>query len=99
LSLGQARAVYARCLRLTLIAHQLKADFCQQLHTSLMPYRNDHGCMIQIQYQHPTGIQAYLSLPAAWRVLPENRLLFDLQNYLGKEGVELIYSPSGGVQT
>jgi DNA polymerase-3 subunit alpha len=58
-----------------------------KLRTILEPYQGG-SCPVQIHYVHPDA-KVDLTLGAQWYVTPQDELLYDLQQLLGKPQVDL----------
>ncbi|MGS2721977.1 DNA polymerase III subunit alpha [Paraglaciecola aestuariivivens] len=87
MDLVQAREKNAKGLQI-----QLESSWCNQatvakLQTILEPYQGG-SCPVQIHYVHPDA-KVDLRLGAQWYVTPQDELLYDLQQLLGKPQVGL----------
>lgn len=86
-SIGEARARFARCLKLKL-NHEIDSSLISSLQTLLKAHQG--GCVVQINYSNPKA-SAVLSLSPQWRVLPSDDLLVLLSDLLGSERVTMDY--------
>ncbi len=89
MSLAQARLEGVSGLRLKLDAEKLPANFADLLKQSLQPYRQG-TCPVYIEYQRPEA-KASMRLGRDWCILPEDQLVNDLVQTLGRANVELLY--------
>lgn len=89
MDISDARARYARGLRLKMVADQLDTQFFQRFTEIMQPHRAGI-CPVQVCYRKP-GVQAALQLGTEWRVTPSDQLLDDLKMLLGKQNVDLIF--------
>ncbi len=94
LTLAEARGRYARMLLLSLNGSSNGAT-AGRLRTLLSPYRSteragDGACPVRLYYRNAEA-ETELSLPDAWRVRLDDRLLEELDDWLTAENVRLIY--------
>jgi len=89
LNLDTARSEYARRLRLTLDASLFGNGLVNHLADTLTPFR-DGQCPVWVDYHRP-GARAELTLGAAWKVRPEERLLRELRQLVGQQAVRVEY--------
>ena len=89
MDISDARARYARGLRLNLEQKQIDERFFQRFAEIMQPHRAGI-CPVQVCYRKP-GVQAALQLGTEWRVTPTDQLLDDLHVLLGKQNVDLIF--------
>jgi DNA polymerase-3 subunit alpha len=90
LTLTEARGRYARVLKLSLNG-QTNSGTAGRLRTLLSPYRSTDGaCPVRIRYRNADA-ETELTLPDAWRVRLDDRLLEELDDWLTAENVRLIY--------
>ena len=89
MDISDARARYARGLRLNLEQKQIDERFFQRFAEIMQPHRAGI-CPVQVCYRKP-GVQAALHLGTEWRVTPTDQLLDDLRMLLGKQNVDLIF--------
>jgi len=88
-TLAQARLEKAKALRLHVTGDQCPDTFANQLLASLAPYKQGQ-CPVLIEYQRP-GAKASLRLGKDWCISPEDELVANLKEVLGKQNVELLY--------
>ncbi|MRR52004.1 MAG: DNA polymerase III subunit alpha, partial [Rhodocyclaceae bacterium] len=88
LTLGEARARFAKVLKLSLNGGS-GMESAEQLRALLTPYRNG-SCPVRLCYRN-AGAQADLQLPESWRVRLDDALLAGLQDWLKPENVEVVY--------
>ena len=89
MDISDARARYARGLRLNVAQNQIDERFFPRLGEIMQPHRAGI-CPVQVCYRTP-GVQASLQLGTEWRVTPTDQLLDDLHVLLGKQNVDLIF--------
>jgi DNA polymerase-3 subunit alpha len=90
LTLAEARGRYARVLKLSLNGSS-NSGTAGRLRTLLSPYRSTDGaCPVRIHYRNADA-ETELTLPDAWRVRLDDRLLEELDDWLTRENVKLIY--------
>jgi DNA polymerase-3 subunit alpha len=90
LTLAEARGRYARVLKLSLNG-QTTSETAGRLRTLLSPYRSSDGaCPVRIRYRNADA-ETELTLPDAWRVRLDDRLLEELDDWLTPENVSVIY--------
>ncbi len=96
LTLGEARARFARRLLITLQAEQVQrsgvAAAVNQLHALLEPFRAGEtgGCRVSVRYRMPQA-EGDLVFGPQWKVRPEEELLMSLREWVGTGGVEIEY--------
>ena len=90
LDLDEARAEYARQLRLRLDARQCEAGALRQLAQILGEHRGDGRCAVGVDY---CGDRAWVELVFGpnWRVRPSEALLKRLRDLVGAKAVQLRY--------
>ena len=89
MDIADARARYARGIRLKLNQQQIDGRFFQRFAEIMQPHRAGI-CPVQVCYR-TTGVQASLQLGTEWRVTPTDQLLDELRMLLGKQSVDLIF--------
>ena len=89
MDISDARARYARGLRIHVTKNQIDERFFPRLSEIMQPHRAGI-CPVQVCYCAP-GVQASLQLGTEWRVTPTDQLLDDLCMLLGKQNVSLIF--------
>ena len=89
MEIADARARYARGIRLSVEKTQITGDFFQRFSEIMQPWRAG-VCPVQVCYRKP-GVQASLQLGTEWRVTPTDQLLDDLRMLLGKQSVDLMF--------
>ena len=93
LSLGDARARFARALRVSLNGEVSEAGGAiaavDRLHALLKPY-HEGSCPIRIRYRNASA-EAELPLGEGWKVRPEDALLDSLREWLSGDAVEMVY--------
>ncbi|MFC3914907.1 DNA polymerase III subunit alpha [Pseudaeromonas sharmana] len=89
MEIADARARYARGIRLQLHHEQIDGRFFQRFAEIMQPHRAGI-CPVQVCYRK-TGVQASLQLGTEWRVTPTDQLLDELRMLLGKQSVDLIF--------
>ena len=87
-TLGEARARYAKALRLSLNGGS-RAETAERLKMLLAPYR-DGGCPVRLFYRNAEA-QAEIPLPDAWRVRLDDALLASLGDWLSSDNVKVDY--------
>jgi DNA polymerase-3 subunit alpha len=85
----QARATFARHLRLTLEARRHRADVVAELAAALEPYRQGE-CQVRVDYRSGQA-QACMTLGPGWRVTPSDELIGRLRELAGSENVSMVY--------
>jgi DNA polymerase-3 subunit alpha len=92
--LAQARARFARLMRLSLNGEAQGAAGAARLKKLLEPYRakaaNGGACPVEIRYCNGQA-SVEMKLPEQWRVSPDERLLNELRGWLKPENVEVVY--------
>ncbi len=86
----EARAEYARRLRLRLDAAQCAAGALRQLASILAEHRAESRCAVWIDYAGPQA-RVELALGQNWRVRPSEALLKQLRELAGADRVALCY--------
>ncbi len=90
MDLGQAREKFARGLSVSIQESQIDGRFFERFSQILEPHRG--GVVpIYVYYQRPEA-RAMLSLGVEWRVTPNDELIDELQQLLGKHQVELEFN-------
>jgi len=89
LTLGEARARFARVLKLSLNGNIDQGD-ARKLQSVLAPYRNG-GCPVRLSYRNGQA-EAEIPLPEGWRVRLDDALLSALGDWLKPENVRVVYS-------
>ncbi len=81
------REQYAKSLKLTLRQEQLEGKGLQQLTSTLEPFKQG-TCPLRIRYVRP-DLQANYQVSTEWYITPTDELLYELQQQLGTNSVEL----------
>ena len=89
LTLGEARARFAKVLRLSMNGGT-RADDARKLQAILAPYRNG-ACPVRLAYRNGDA-EAEIPLPENWRVKLDDALLATLGEWLTPSNVKVIYS-------
>ncbi|MDR1661113.1 MAG: DNA polymerase III subunit alpha [Azoarcus sp.] len=92
LTLGEARARFARALSLRLEPRDLDGKAgaaCERLAALLAPFREGE-CPLRISYRN-TRAEGDLALGKGWRVRPDDALLENLRAWLPAGAVEVLY--------
>ncbi|MEP1871353.1 MAG: DNA polymerase III subunit alpha [Paraglaciecola sp.] len=87
MDLVQAREKNAKCLQLQMQSSWCNSSTVGKLQTIFQPYQGG-SCPVQVHYVHPDA-KADLTLGAQWYVTPQDELIYDLQQLLGKPQVNL----------
>lgn len=87
MDLVQAREKNAKGLQVHLESSWCNVSTVDKLQTILQPYQGG-SCPVKVHYVHPDA-KVDLTLGAQWYVTPEDELLYDLQQLLGKPQVGL----------
>ncbi len=88
--IDQARALFAKRIRLRLSADAIEKGFAKRLAQLLAPYQGGN-CPVFVQYDHGKG-KALLPLGSNWCITPQDNLLQALRNLLpGEKTVQLEY--------
>jgi len=91
LTLGEARARFAKALRLSMNGGTRAGD-AHRLQTILAPYRRTGGaCPVRLCYRNQDA-ETELTLPENWRVTLDDALLASLNEWLTPANVKVIYS-------
>jgi DNA polymerase-3 subunit alpha len=91
LTLGEARARFAKALRLSMNGGTRAGD-AQRLQTILAPYRRATGaCPVRLSYRNGEA-ETELTLPENWRVTLDDALLASLNEWLTPANVKVVYS-------
>jgi DNA polymerase-3 subunit alpha len=91
LTLGEARARFAKALRLSMNGGTRAGD-AQRLQTILAPYRRAAGaCPVRLSYRNGEA-ETELTLPENWRVTLDDALLASLNEWLTPANVKVVYS-------
>ena len=88
-TLGEARARFAKALRLSLNGGS-RAETAARLKDLLTPYRSG-GCPVRLTYRN-SDAEAELALPDDWRVRLDDALLESLTGWLSADNVRVVYS-------
>ena len=91
LSLGEARARFAKCLRVSLNGHARAggAAAAQKLRDLLEPFRNG-ATPVRLKYRNGVA-ECELGLSEAWRVRLDEPLIDGLAEWLSADNVEVVY--------
>jgi DNA polymerase-3 subunit alpha len=91
LTLGEARARFAKALRLSMNGGTRNGD-AQRLQSILAPYRRAGGaCPVRLCYTNSQATTE-IALPENWRVTLDDALLASLKDWLTPDNVKVIYS-------
>ncbi len=90
LDLGSAREKFTRGLSISLLEQQIDERFYQRFTEILTPHK-DGTVPVNIYYQRADA-RAKLTLGTQWRVTPNDALLEELQQLLGRDQVELEFN-------
>ncbi|SEG61299.1 DNA polymerase III subunit alpha [Vibrio hangzhouensis] len=90
LDLGSAREKFTRGLSISLLEQQIDERFYQRFTEILTPHKAG-TVPVNIYYQRADA-RAKLTLGTEWRVTPNDALLEELQQLLGKDQVELEFN-------
>ncbi|MBY6199309.1 DNA polymerase III subunit alpha [Vibrio hangzhouensis] len=90
LDLGSAREKFTRALSISLLEQQIDERFYQRFTEILTPHKAG-TVPVNIYYQRADA-RAKLTLGTEWRVTPNDALLEELQQLLGKDQVELEFN-------
>ncbi|USD61081.1 DNA polymerase III subunit alpha [Vibrio sp. SCSIO 43140] len=90
LDLGSAREKFTRGLSISLLEQQIDERFYQRFMEILTPHKAG-TVPVNIYYQR-SDARAKLTLGTEWRVTPNDTLLEELQQLLGKDQVELEFN-------
>ena len=85
----QAREKYLKHMVLQVNTEWWANGGIEQLKEVLTPYRNGL-CPMQLHYLHEDA-EVSISLGADWYLSPQDELIYDIKNLLGKENVELVF--------
>ncbi|MDR2688574.1 MAG: DNA polymerase III subunit alpha [Azoarcus sp.] len=91
LTLGEARARFARALNLRIETGLPEGarNVIDRLTTLLTPFR-DGGCPVRVYYSNAQA-EGELSLGTAWKIRPEDALLEELRAWLPAGALEMVY--------
>ena len=89
LTLGEARARFAKVLRLSMNGDTRASD-ARKLQAILTPYRNG-GCPVRLAYKNGDA-EAEIPLPENWRVNLDDALLTALNDWLTPGNVKVVYA-------
>jgi DNA polymerase III subunit alpha len=90
MTLAEARGRYVRVLKLALNGSS-NSETASRLRALLSPYRaSDGACPVRLYYRNAEA-ETELTLPNAWRVRLDDRLLEELDDWLTAENIRLIY--------
>jgi DNA polymerase-3 subunit alpha len=90
LDLGEAREKYARGLSVSIIQSQIDEQFFERFARTLEPHKAG-TVPVHIYYQRADA-RAKIELGTEWRVTPNDSLLDELKQLLGKDQVELEFN-------
>jgi DNA polymerase-3 subunit alpha len=92
LTLGEARARFAKVLRLSMNGDTRASD-ARKLQAILSPYRKggNGACPVRLAYRNGDA-EAEIPLPADWRVNLDDALLAALNDWLTPDNVKVIYA-------
>jgi DNA polymerase-3 subunit alpha len=92
LTLGEARARFAKALRLSMNGGTRAGD-AHRLQSILAPYRRAGGgaCPVRLSYRNGEA-ETELALPENWRVTLDDALLASLKEWLTPANVKVVYS-------
>jgi DNA polymerase-3 subunit alpha len=92
LTLGEARARFAKALRLSMNGGTRAGD-AHRLQSILAPYRRAGGgaCPVRLSYRNGEA-ETELALPENWRVTLDDALLTSLNEWLTPANVKVVYS-------
>ncbi len=90
MDLGSAREKYARALSVSIVESQVDEKFFERFSQILEPHRAG-TIPVNVYYQR-VDARARLTLGTEWRVTPNDTLLDELQQLLGKDQVELEFN-------
>ncbi|MBI5784342.1 MAG: DNA polymerase III subunit alpha [Rhodocyclales bacterium] len=92
LTLGEARARFAKALRLAMNGGTRAGD-AHRLQAILAPYRRAGGgaCPVRLSYRNQEA-ETELALPENWRVTLDDALLVSLNEWLTPANVKVVYS-------
>lgn len=89
LSLGEARLRFAKNISVNIHQQQIDEAFIEQFQQLLVP-KIESGCPVIVDYRC-SGARARLRLGEQWQVEPSDDLLQRLQDFYGKQAVQLNY--------
>ncbi len=87
--LGLAREIYAKRIAVRFDYQQAANGLLQSLGSQLAPYREGR-CPVVVTYRNAEA-EAQISFGHDWRIRPDEQLLDNLRELLGKENVEIAY--------
>ncbi|MBU1236810.1 MAG: DNA polymerase III subunit alpha [Gammaproteobacteria bacterium] len=92
LTLGEARARFAKALKLSMNGGTRSGD-AQRLQTILAPYRRAGGstCAVRLAYRNGDA-ETEIALPDNWRVTLDDALLASLNDWLTPSNVRVVYA-------
>ncbi|WP_375751080.1 DNA polymerase III subunit alpha [Vibrio sp. HN007] len=90
LDIGEAREKFARGLSISIEQSQIDEQFFERFSSIIEPHRAG-TVPVNVYYQRPDA-RARIALGAEWRVTPNDALLDDLKQLLGKGQVELEFN-------
>ncbi|MDP5254845.1 MULTISPECIES: DNA polymerase III subunit alpha [unclassified Vibrio] len=90
MELGQAREKYARGLSLSMLETQVDTAFFDRFQQVMSPHKAG-TIPVHVYYQRADA-RVRLTLGTQWRVTPNDKLLDDLKQLLGKDQVELEFN-------
>lgn len=89
LTLGEARLRFAKNISVNIHQQQIDEAFIEQFQQLLVP-KIESGCPVIVDYCR-SGARARLRLGEQWQVEPSDDLLQRLQDFYGKQAVQLNY--------
>ncbi len=88
-TITDAREQYAKRIYINVEKEKLPDDFVPQLQNMLSPHANGK-CPVHIHYQSEDGA-GLVRLGPNWQVLPDEKLITELRDWLGSEQVSIHY--------
>jgi len=86
--IDEARAHYARVLRIKVDGKKHDETLCDELKQLLQPLEN--GCPVVIEFFNAM-VACDIQLGSAWRISPSDEQLHKLRNQYGKDAVTLVF--------
>ena len=90
LDIPQARIRYVEALRITWSSETVTPEEIKSLAHSMEPFKGD-GCDVVIGFDTPQA-HGDIRLGPAWKILPDDELIHQLQKQYGKQNVQLVYT-------
>ena len=90
LDIPQARIRYVEALRITWNSETVTPEEIKSLAHSMEPFKGD-GCDVVIGFDTPQA-HGDIRLGPAWKILPDDELIHQLQKQYGKQNVQLVYT-------